>query len=171
MEPMLGAFGHVAQSVSFRPPQLPLVSDVSGTLAGPEIASAAYWVRHIRHGVRFANQVSALHAAGVTRFLELGPKPTLLGVVPECLPAEEQEHVLLWPSLRADESEAHAVLEALGGYHAHGGRVDWRGVFPSGRRVDLPTYAWQRERYWVDFAAPQLRVGEPTGHPLLGMRV
>ncbi|KYF94033.1 hypothetical protein BE20_07670 [Sorangium cellulosum] len=103
-------------------------------------------------------------------FVEVGPKPTLLGLVPACLP--DARPVLL-PASRAGRDEAASALEALGGFWVVGGSVTWSGVFPSGgRRVSLPTYPWQRERYWIE--APVDREADGTGraragdHPLLG---
>ncbi|HVR06985.1 MAG TPA: type I polyketide synthase, partial [Thermoanaerobaculia bacterium] len=168
MDPMLEEFHGVASSVSYRPAQIAVVSNVSGKLAEGELSTAAYWVRHVREGVRFGDGVAALHGAGVRDYLELGPKATLLGLVPACLP-ETAEPVLV-SSLREDRAEAVSVLEALGSHYAQGGGVDWQGVFPRGRRVALPTYAWQRRRYWIEGSAAGPS-GESTGHPLLGVRV
>jgi acyl transferase domain-containing protein/acyl carrier protein len=80
MEPMLEEFRRVAERVTYHPPHLQLVSNVTGQLAGDEIATAEYWVRHVREAVRFADGVAALHSQGVQIFLEIGPKPVLLGM-------------------------------------------------------------------------------------------
>ncbi|WEQ54930.1 SDR family NAD(P)-dependent oxidoreductase [Komagataeibacter nataicola] len=167
MEPMLEEFRQVAASVEYRPARIAMASNVSGKMED-ELSSADYWVRHVREGVRFADGIAALHAAGVTEYLEIGPRPTLLGLVPACLP--ETAEPVLAASLRPDRSEPAGVLAALGARYARGGRVEWRELFPQGRRpVALPTYPWQRQRYWV--AAAQQQVGQTTGHPLLGMRM
>jgi acyl transferase domain-containing protein/acyl carrier protein len=173
MEPMLEEFRRVAESVPYGRAELPLVSNVSGTLSTGEVSTAAYWVGHVRAAVRFADGVQTLHASGVKRYVELGPKATLLGLVPSCVVgASEREELLLVPSLRAERSEDAAALEALGALHAHGASLDWKGVFPSGgRRVELPTYAWQRERYWLERPLALARGFDSTGHPLLGERV
>ena len=148
MEPMLDAFRAVAQTVSYHTPRLPLISNLSGQLAGDEVMTPHYWVRHVREAVRFSPGLQALYAAGATLMLEIGPKATLLGLVPASVPDED---VVLLPSLRAGRSESEAMLEALGGWVAQGGRVDWPGVFPlGGRRVELPSYPWQHQRYWID---------------------
>ncbi|HVR07471.1 MAG TPA: SDR family NAD(P)-dependent oxidoreductase, partial [Thermoanaerobaculia bacterium] len=171
MDPMLEEFRGVAESVLYRPARIEVVSNVSGGMAGSELSSAAYWVKHVREGVRFSDGVGTLHAAGVTEYVEVGPQPTLLGLVAESLPAGAPEPVLV-ASLRPERSERAAALAALGSHYAHGGRVDWAGVFaPGSRRVDLPTYAWQRQRYWIETSVVGTRGGEPTGHPLLGVRV
>jgi acyl transferase domain-containing protein/acyl-CoA synthetase (AMP-forming)/AMP-acid ligase II/acyl carrier protein len=146
MDPMLEALRSVAGSIHYHAPSLPLVSNVSGQLCGEEVTTPAYWVRHARAAVRFADGVRALHAAGAGTFIEVGPKPTLVGLVPACLP--DAQPVTL-ASSRAGHDEVAGVLAALGELWATGGAVDWAGVFPAGRRVALPTCAWQRERYWI----------------------
>src|SRR5262249_60401635 len=119
-----------------------VVSNVRGAAAGSELATAEYWVPHVGEGVRFADGVGALHAAGVTQYLEIGPKPTLLGLVPACLPLQASDPALV-ASLRAERTEPMAILEALGAHYARGGRIAWERVYPSGGlRVELPSYAW-----------------------------
>ena len=169
MDPMLAEFRRVVATIDLRAPERPLVSGLTGALAGAEVATAEHWVRHAREAVRFADVARALHAAGARSFLEVGPRPTLLGLVTACLPGED---VALVPSLRAAGDEAAGVLAALGSVWAAGGEVRWSGVFPAGaRRVRLPTYAWQRERHWLDAPDEAARAGEATGHPLLGVRL
>jgi polyketide synthase 12/epothilone polyketide synthase D len=170
MDPMLEAFRRVAESVTYRRPSLSLVSNLTGKLCTDEVTTPGYWVRHVREAVRFADGVKALHDAGAGTFIEVGPKPTLLGLVPACLPGAEPALVA---SLRAGHEEAESVVEALGGVWAAGGQVEWARLFPAGgRRVPLPTYPWQGERYWVDMpargATSDSRRGHAGGHPLLG---
>jgi acyl transferase domain-containing protein/NADPH:quinone reductase-like Zn-dependent oxidoreductase/acyl carrier protein len=151
MDPMLEEFRRVAESVQYGRAEMPLVSNVSGRVSTGEVSTAAYWVGHVRAAVRFADGVQTLQALGVRRYVELGAKATLLGLVSSCVAASEPEELLLVPSLRAERSEDAAALDALGALHAHGASVDFQGVFPSGgRRVELPTYAWQRQRYWLE---------------------
>ncbi|WAS96618.1 type I polyketide synthase [Nannocystis punicea] len=158
MEPMLAEFGRVAATVTFAAPGRPVVSNVSGTLAGPEMATAAYWVRHARAAVRFADGVRALHEAGARTFVEVGPRPALLAGVPSCLPGVE---LALVASLRGGRAETTSVLAALGSLWAGGAELDWRGVFVAGgRRVPLPHYPWQRQRCW--FEAPRTTVDVPA---------
>ena len=163
-----GGVRRVAETVGYRPAQIEVVSNVSGQVAGSELSGPQYWVRHVREAVRFADGIAALQAAGVTQYLEIGPKPVLLALVPGCLATSASEPLLL-ASLRAERSEAATMLEALGGHHAHGGRVNWEAVFPkAGRRLALPTYPWQRKRYWIEASGSQQRSGHPTAHPLAG---
>jgi acyl transferase domain-containing protein/surfactin synthase thioesterase subunit len=171
MDPMLDAFSAVAASVAYRRPwKAVVVSNLSGRLADAEIATARHWVRHVREPVRFSEGVQALEAAGAGTFIEMGPKATLLPLVAASLSGLD---ALLLTSGRAGGLETEAALLALAAWAAHGGDLDWKGVFPSrGRRVELPTYPWQRQRYWIEpSVSPLSGHGTPTGHPLLGVRV
>ena len=169
MEGMLEEFRKVAEGVKYGSAGRGLISNVSGKVAGEEVCRAEYWVRHVREAVRFSDGVVALQESGVKTYVEVGPKGTLLGLVSECLGGEEK---WLYASKRGGRSEAESILEALGGLVSQGYGVDWKGVFPGEyRRVELPTYAWQRERYWVSRQEAVRRGGEETGHPLLGERV
>ncbi|RJQ92484.1 type I polyketide synthase, partial [Amycolatopsis panacis] len=175
MDGMLAEFGEIAESVSYATPSIPVVSNVTGRLAGPdEVTTAAYWPRHVRQPVRFADGVSWLRAEGVTRFLELGPDSVLAGMVARILPDED---TLTVPLLRRDRPEPTTALGALAELHLRGGRVDWPTFFDgTGARVaQLPTYPFQRESYWLRSTGPG---GDPAGlgltdagHPLLGASV
>ena len=128
MAPMLAEFQRVAESIRYQAPSIPMVSSVSGVRAGAEIATAAYWVRHVRETVRFAEGVKALQAAGVTSFVEMGPRATLLGLVATTL---ADARPMLLPSLRAGDPEAQAALESLGALVANGHAFDPKGLLPS----------------------------------------
>ncbi|MGW5699270.1 polyketide synthase, partial [Streptomyces asiaticus] len=145
MDGMLAEFGEVLRSVEFRAPSVPVVSNVSGAVAGEELCSPEYWVRHVRETVRFADGLDALREQGVGSFLELGPDGTLAALV-------DGDGV---SALRRDRPEPLTVMAALGGLYVRGVEVDWDAVFPGGRRVDLPTYAFQRQRFWLESASDQ----------------
>ncbi|MFE3553213.1 type I polyketide synthase, partial [Streptomyces kronopolitis] len=146
MDPMLEEFRAVAESVTFAEPRIPVVSNVTGELATAEqLMSPDYWVRHVREAVRFADGVRWLEQQGVSRFLEIGPDGTLTAMAQLCLSAPE---LLLLPVLRKDRPETEALLTAVSHAFVLGTDVDWATCFPAARRVDLPTYAFQRERYW-----------------------
>jgi len=150
MDPMLGDFRSVAGSVTYRRPSRALIGNLRGARSLDDVATADYWVRHVREPVRFADGVRALREAGAKTFVEIGPRATLLGLVAECIDDGAPELV---PSLRAGRDETASALEALGSLWSGGAPVAWAGVFhEGGQRVELPTYAWQRERHWIDVA-------------------
>ncbi|MFE3828111.1 type I polyketide synthase, partial [Streptomyces sp. NPDC059092] len=150
MEPMLDGFAEVLRGIRFAEPSVPLVSNVTGALAGAEILSPEYWVRHVRESVRFSDGIAALRAEGATVFVELGPDAVLTGLAEETL-ADEPGTVLL-PALRRDRSEVRSLLTLVGRLHARGVRVDWPAYFAGtgARGVALPTYPFHRQRYWRD---------------------
>ncbi|MCB8984307.1 MAG: type I polyketide synthase [Ardenticatenaceae bacterium] len=164
MEPILDEFAAVAASVAFAEPQITLVSNVSGEAAGPEVQTAVYWRSHVRAPVRFADAMHSLHAEGVDLFLECGPQPTLSGMGQRCLPDGAATFV---PSLRPGVADAEQIVRGLGQLYAAGASVNWAACQPGGRRIPLPTYPFQRQRYWVDL--PKARRTQPKNalHPLL----
>ncbi|WP_345025208.1 type I polyketide synthase, partial [Streptomyces sedi] len=173
MDPMLEDFRRVLTEVTYRTPSLPIVSTLTGRLAFPEeLSDPAYWVRHVREAVRFADAVSLLAAEGVGTFVEIGPGGTLSALGQESAP-----EATFVPALRADRPEELAVLTALGEAHTRGVPVDWSAFFADSgaRRVDLPTYAFRHRRFWPD-ALPLVGDVAAAGlgsaeHPLLGAAV
>ncbi|MFI9162279.1 type I polyketide synthase [Kitasatospora aureofaciens] len=161
MEPMLARFREVAEGVEFRPPLLPVVSNLTGRIADPqELCSPEYWVRHVREAVRFADGVRALHGQGVRTFLELGPDAVLTPLTGESLGYDRECTVVA--TLQRDRAEPGAVLQAAARLYAQGRAVDWEAVLPAGGRlVDLPGYPFRRRRYWLD--APARAAAEDTG--------
>lgn len=150
MEPMLATFEEVARGVHYAQPTLDVISNLTGALAGPELATPAYWTRHVREPVLFADGMRTLHQQGSQVFVEVGPKPTLLGMGRQCVP--EAADALWLPSLRPDRDDWRQLLTSLGALHTRGAEVDWRG-FDQGRarrRVPLPTYPFQRQRCWYE---------------------
>ncbi|MGH3238872.1 MAG: beta-ketoacyl synthase N-terminal-like domain-containing protein, partial [Spirillospora sp.] len=176
MDPILDDFRAVAEGLAYAAPAVPIVSGLTGRVAeAEEVTSPEYWVRHVREAVRFADAVGRLEAAGVTRFVEVGPDGVLTAMAQSCV-GDAAEAVLV-PVLRRDRDEEPEVFAALGAVHAHGAAVDWPAVFAgrNARRVDLPTYAFQRRRYWLDAPAVSGDVSTlgqiATEHPLLGAAV
>ncbi|MBW4721910.1 thioester reductase domain-containing protein [Saccharothrix sp. SC076] len=167
MDPVLEEFRAVAAGITYHAPRIPVVSNVTGAPAGDELLrSPDYWVRHVRSAVRFADCVRALAKEGVTTFVEIGPDAVLTPMVRDVVDA------VAVPAQRA----GGGLVAALGALHANGVAVDWRAFFADtgARRVDLPTYAFQRQRYWVANQEParaeELGVAD-AGHPLLGAAV
>jgi acyl transferase domain-containing protein len=173
MDPMLESYREVVAGVAFHEPVLPIVSTVTGEpLPVASVCSAEYWVRQVREPVRFAVAMRRLQDEGVTRFVGIGPDATVSAMTEDCFTEREPRPVAM-PVLRADRPEAATALTALGAVHAHGGEVDWHQVFAGtgAATVPLPTYAFQRERYWMNVPAPgDLRdTGLAAGeHPLFG---
>ncbi|MET9500045.1 type I polyketide synthase, partial [Streptomyces sp. NPDC006552] len=163
MEPMLDAFRAVAERITYAVPSISVVSNVTGRLATEaELTSAEYWVRHVRHAVRFADGVDTLASEGVTRFLEIGPDSTLTALAQNCVP--DGGASLFVPMFRKDEPEHATVLRAMTQLHADGGEIDWTAVLRTGggaRAVELPTYPFQRRRYWL--APNEPSPGAPAG--------
>ncbi len=163
MDPMLGEFRDLVRGLTFQPPRIPMVG-------GEEVTDPEYWVRHVRDTVRFADTVSELHGAGVTRFLEIGPDAPLTGAIRECL---VEPDIVAVPSLRRHHDEADTALTALGTLFAAGAEVDWPALFDGtgARHTALPTYAFQRQRYWLDVPEPPADLAaaglDPLDHPLL----
>jgi acyl transferase domain-containing protein len=170
VEPMLSEFAALAVQVRFSRPQTALISNVTGDLARDDIATPAYWCRHAREPVLFAAGISTLARRGYRAFLEIGPAPVLLGMGRQVLP--DREAVWL-PSLRPGRSDWRQMLGSLAQLYVCGANVDWAAFDRdyARRRLRLPTYPFQRQRYWVTRAEPRrAETASATEHPLLGRR-
>ncbi|MER6016470.1 SDR family NAD(P)-dependent oxidoreductase [Streptomyces bluensis] len=172
MEEVLDEFRAVAAELTFHEPRVPLVSNVTGELATYEqLASPDYWAAHIREAVRFHDGVRCLAAQGVTEYLELGDG-VLSALTADCL---TEEAGVLVPMLRAGRPEPESVASALTAVLLRESAAGWSGFFPAARRVDLPTYAFQHGRYWLEGAAEAPDAAglglAAAGHPLLGAAV
>ncbi len=202
MEPMLEAFEKIAAEVNYQAPRIPLFSNLtaapfdfeneigkfSGTASPAAVskAMAAYWRRHVRQAVRFSDSIIRLHQEGYRLFVEIGPHPVLLGMASKCLEGQTpQRPAPLWlPSLRQGRDDWQQMLHSLATLYLQNVPIDWRGFdrdYPR-RHVTLPTYPFQRERYWLDQTvarktpsapgAPRDAVpGQSARHPLLGHKL
>ncbi|MEU9015555.1 SDR family NAD(P)-dependent oxidoreductase, partial [Streptomyces sp. NPDC048479] len=175
MDGMLADFREIAEGLSYEAPRIPVVSNLTGAVVTDEMSSADFWVRHVREGVRFLDGIRALETAGVTTYIELGPDGVLSAMAQDCL---SKDGVTFAPALRKGRPEPETITTALAHAHTHGTPVDWETYFSGtgARRVDLPTYAFQHERYWID--VPVASVGDVASaglgaaeHPLLGAAV
>jgi mycoketide-CoA synthase len=176
MGPMLAEFAEVTRSVSYQVPQVPLVSTLTGVMANGEVTDPEYWVRHVREPVRFSDAVTALREAGVRTFVEIGPDGALSALGQDVPGAGEAQDEAWLPALRRDGDEAWTLVNAVAGVYARGGRVDWARFYAGAKasRVDLPTYTFQHQRYWLSpgGAGRPEDLGLGTlGHPLLGAAV
>ncbi|HEY2334450.1 MAG TPA: beta-ketoacyl synthase N-terminal-like domain-containing protein, partial [Solirubrobacterales bacterium] len=161
MEPMLEPFSKVAESLAYSDPKIPIVSNRSGAILEPsEATDPAYWVAHVRERVRFADGVATLAGEGAAVYLELGPDAVLSAMAAECLLAVDRPAAMI-ATLRDGRPEVEALSAALGGAHANGAGVDWSACFQGtgAKRVSLPTYPFQRERFWID-ASTSVERGE-----------
>ncbi|MEU2396335.1 type I polyketide synthase, partial [Streptomyces sp. NPDC007369] len=177
MDGMLDDFRRVAEGLTYAAPRIPVVSNLTGALVSDEMASPDFWVRHVREAVRFLDGVRTLEAAGVTTYLELGPDGVLSALAQACL-TDRTGSAAFAPALRKRRPEADTLTAAVARAHARGAAVDWEAYFAGtgARGIDLPTYAFQRERYWLDITT--LPTGDVTtaglrsaDHPLLGASV
>jgi acyl transferase domain-containing protein/NADPH:quinone reductase-like Zn-dependent oxidoreductase/short-subunit dehydrogenase/aryl carrier-like protein len=171
MDPMLDAFEAVASTIAFSSPRIGLVSNVTGALAGDEVRTPAYWRRHVRDAVRFGDGIATLLEDGYRVFLEVGPAPTLLNMAQRGSTVADAAWI---GSLRKGRVDTATLLESLGQLKVRGANVNWLAVLgeaASRKRVNLPTYPFQRERYWQDLGNGAERaqlVPSRNGHPLLG---
>ncbi|BBX96742.1 polyketide synthase [Mycobacterium lacus] len=169
MEPMIDEFGTVAAGLAIGQPSIGIISNVTGQLAGDDYASPTYWKRHVREAVRFADSVRFAHSAGASRFLEVGPSSGLTASIEESL---ADSPVLTMSALRKDRPEPVTLANAAAQGFVAGMDVDWRAVLGEANFVELPTYAFERRRFWLsadgaaaDAAGLGLEAGE---HALLG---
>ncbi len=173
MDGMLAEFGEVAASISYAAPTIPVVSNLTGEAASQELCSPDYWVRQVRQTVRFGDGLRWLGEHKATTFLELGPDVVLSAMAGEALGRD----VLAAPLLREGRAEANTLLKALAGAWVRGVEVDWRSALahPGASDVTLPTYSFQRKRYWLGGSPRRddlASAGQSsTDHPLLGASV
>ncbi|MBI0374860.1 SDR family NAD(P)-dependent oxidoreductase, partial [Streptomyces albiflaviniger] len=178
MDGMLEAFREVAEGLSYEAPRIPIVSNLTGAVvSAEEITTADFWVRHVREAVRFLDGVRTLEAQNVSTFIELGPDGVLTAMAQDCVTDSASDAAFI-SALRKDRPEAEALTTAVAGAHVRGVALDWAAYFAGtgAQRVDLPTYAFQRERFWLEPGAASVgdvaSVGlELAGHPLLGAAV
>ncbi|MEU9143439.1 type I polyketide synthase [Streptomyces sp. NPDC048349] len=174
MEPMLDEFRTVAQSISYRTGALPVVSTLTGEpVRDGQLSSPEYWVDQVRNAVRFSDAVTSLSGQGATTFLEVGPGGALAAMALGTLGAPERSCIA---TLRRNSAEATDVVTALAELHVRGVALDWSAVLgrpATAAGTDLPTYAFQHQRYWVESDETPAGGAEALGatsarHPLLG---
>ncbi|NEQ97071.1 MAG: SDR family NAD(P)-dependent oxidoreductase, partial [Cyanothece sp. SIO2G6] len=186
MNPMLANFEAIAHTIQYQPPQLPIISNLTGQLIeggmeggmeretavngpashAPAIHTPDYWVRHIRQPVQFAASMTTLFDGDYQTFLEVGPKPILLGMGQRCLPRAIAPETYAWiRTLRPNQPDWSALLTAAAQLYTQGYSLNWDGIaagHPVQRLHTLPTYPWQRQRYWFasewDAVAPESSV-------------
>ena len=167
------------QGLDPQPSTIPIISSVTGKAAAGEDFGAEYWARNVRQQVKFAPAIDGLIRDGHRLFLELSPHPVLVAAISECLRHRGAQGKVL-ASLRRGQDEQETMLEALAALYVQGRRIDWKGICPDfGRCVRLPSYPWQKERFWLEkatadgvsgtiFRVPHRRDDDAQDHRLLG---
>ncbi|MEU7874554.1 type I polyketide synthase [Dactylosporangium sp. NPDC049140] len=177
MREVYDGFRRELAGIEFHEPTLTLVSNLTGKVARfAELADVEYWVRHIGEPVDFRAGMATIEKRGTHAFVEIGPGRSLTAPARQCVTGEKH----LWlSSLDRNDPEGVVVREALAQYYRAGGAVHWPG-FHAGRerrKVGLPTYAFDRKRYWLPIKGPRHGVGgaRTAGgrlhHPLLGAEI
>jgi myxalamid-type polyketide synthase MxaB len=168
MDSILEPFEAVASEIAFHRPRIKVASNLTGTIVSEELTTPAYWRDHLRQPVRFRQGMTHLAALGIDTFIEVGPKPTLLGLGQQCL-ADAPERAWL-PSLYPTQANDWTqLLTSLAHLHGRGVQIDWAAFHApyACRKCSLPTYPFQRQRYWVD-TPRRNRASGTARHPLLG---
>ncbi|EDX86329.1 KR domain family [Synechococcus sp. PCC 7335] len=178
MAPMVAEFATVARKIDYSRPQIPFVSCLTEDGGDRAIATADYWIEHIEQPVKFAKGMLNLHEKRCDVYLEIGPKPLLLGMGKQCLPADNASSWL--PSLRPEQSDWQQMINSLCQLYTRGAKINWKNFyrFNSYQKVLLPTYPFQRQRYWLE-PSPSSSTVNPLAshlapsdrHPLVGQRV
>ena len=165
-EPMLDEFEQVADSITYSTPKISMISNLTGELATNHITSPKYWVQHTRQAVRFAEGMAATQQAECDIFIEIGPKPILLGMGQECIPNGKAAWL---PSLRPMTADWQQMLESLSQIYIRGIDIDWDNFDKDYARhkVNLPTYPFQRQRYWLPDLLPKKQGVKETLRPLI----
>uniref|UniRef100_UPI003898DC67 type I polyketide synthase n=1 Tax=Kitasatospora azatica TaxID=58347 RepID=UPI003898DC67 len=148
MDPMLDQFRAIASSLTYNQPTIPLVSNLTGTLADPQdLQTPDYWVRHVRETVRYTHAITTLATEGATTFLELGPDTVLTAMTQDTL-----DNATTIPLLRANRPEPHTATRALAELHTTGTTINWNAYYAGtgATTTPLPTYAFQHQHYWLE---------------------
>jgi len=160
LDPVLDAFEAAVRQVTLKPPQVTVISSMSGQPVSAELTDPRYWRQHLRNTVRFADGLTTLHDQGIDICIEIGPKPTLLAIAEGILDPVDTTAPLMLPSLRESQSDTQQMLTSLGELYVRGSEVNWPALDRAHvrRKMLLPTYPFQRARYWID--GPRQGAGE-----------
>ena len=160
MEPVLAEFSAIAEQVTYHVPAIPLISLVSGRVAGKEVENATYWSNHILAPVDFRGGMDSLAVAGIHIFLEIGPQPILTPLGMACIDGGNKKHTWLSSMKRRDKG-CEQIMYGIAALYAEGVTLHWTSIC-GGRRTKtkLPNYPFQRSRYWVDVKKKTKQAGE-----------
>jgi acyl transferase domain-containing protein/thioesterase domain-containing protein/acyl carrier protein len=156
MDPLLEPFTKLVQKIELKPPTIPFISNFTGTwITAAAATDPAYWARHLRQTIRFAEGLEELLKGPESVLLEVGPGETLSTLVRQH-PHKNKEQIIISSVRRpqAQRSDVEVLLNALGRLWLSGQSIDWRGVYKHEhrRRLSLPTYPFERQRYWIEAA-------------------
>ena len=175
MDPMIEEFGRICTEVEYSRPRLGMISNVTGAVIGEEVCTAEYWRDHVRKPVRFVSGMTTLAQKGAKVFVEVGPKPVLIGMAKQFVQQADAAWLTSLPDPRRKLSDWQQMLSCLGELYARGCKVDFNG-FDAGyarRKVDIPTYRFQNQRYWPEAKRGSLGLAAAgiqgaAEHPVLG---
>lgn len=170
MEPVKSELLASLEDINPRRARIELFSSVTGdTSLGPEWDSS-YWWRNLRDRVSFSSSINKIIDRGYSVFLELGPHPSLQGPVRECLVQRGKKgHVLA--SLRKGHHDLAVIYGALNSLYREGAELNWKGIYPEGKIVSLPSYPWRRIKCWIEDENHVRDRFLDRDHPLLGKRL
>jgi len=167
MDPILDAFQQKAKTIDYRPLRYPLASNLFGMIIpSGETLNQDYWVNHLRQPVLFASGMDALENEGIDTFIEIGPSPVLLGMGKRYLKKSE----LSWfPSLRKGKSDKRIILNLVGNLYTKGLDINWEKVHKPNhhQKIPLPTYPYDRKRFWFDIDPEYESIGKESGSDLM----
>jgi len=173
MVSMIASLTDTLKNIRFQSPIYPIISNVSGQFAGDDMATSQYWCDHTLRPVQFQKSIETAFQNGINHFLEIGPDATLLAMAKRCVPKEKKNTQWL-TSLKKDQDDHLIMLQSLGQLYCSGATIDWQAFDKNRHRqrlTSLPTYPFQRKRYWPSTSLSQdnnfLKVS-PLDHPLLG---
>ncbi len=168
MDAIVTPFREVLETFKMEQPHTPLVSNVTGKIAGPEISTPQYWVDHLRKTVRFSDGLNTLRENGCDIFIEMGPNPTLLGIAG--FEIAESASLLFMASAMEDDKLMNTAHNSAGRYHAEGGEINWSQYYHRRKEklISLPLYPFQRNRYWItEIPAASAKAGTKVNAALL----
>lgn len=177
MDPMLEEFGRICAEVTYQRPKLGLISNVTGRLAGDEVCTPEYWRDHVRQPVAFVAGVEALVNDGARLFLEIGPKPVLVGMAQQFVEQKDAAWLASLPDPRQKLSDWEQLLATLGTLYTNGAAINFKGFDRdyARRKVDVPTYRFQEQRYWPEAKRGSFAMAAAGGGggelPVLGHRL
>ena len=153
MSPIVEDFAALANSITYQTSSIPFISCLTGEPIAEKIATANYWIEHIQQPVQFAPAVQTLHQKEAHILLEVGPKPLLLGMAKQCQPEANVQYL---PSLRPNQRDWQQLLTTLSHLYIQGIKINWKNLHPNqiNKGILLPTYPFQRRRYWIEPSTP-----------------